>query len=602
MFWKGDPALRALVKLAIRHRRLAALVLVTGIVTGVLEGIGLSLFLPMFDMLQSGVPAAPRSELLNRLSAPFDGLSPESRIWWLAGAILGVIVLRALLGYANAALADWLVNKVLHDIRCRLFDSILHVHFNFYERLRGGRIVNGLTTESMRTVEALKSLISIVMVLIIVVIYLLLLLLLSWQLALATAGAAVLVSLGTKRLVEAGKKRGAVASAANRNFVSRMLEVIEGMPVVRAFGQEASEYKRFTRRSSDVARAWYRMTLVSQAVRPINELVAAVLLLLVFITASRTSGDLSELVLFAFVLVRLQPRMIEMNRFRVSITSCAAAINETSALMRPMPGAQPSGHKTFSRLRQGIRFERVTYAYQKAKGPAVQAVDLTFSAGQFVALVGASGAGKTTMIKLLLRFYDPSDGRIWVDDDDLRDLDIDSWRGRIAIVAQENYIFNIPIADNIAYGYPEASREEVVAAAKAAHAHSFIEDLPKGYDTIVGDRGGRLSGGQKQRIALARAMIRAPELFVLDEATNQLDALTEKAVQETLMRLRERCTMVVIAHRLATVQHADKIIVMDGGRVIESGSYSELVAADGVFRRLVDAQLLATPETRDEVA
>ncbi len=596
-------AIAKLIKLAASHRWLSAVVLVTGLIASVSEGFGLTLFIPLLDTIQTGQPnGTDRSGLIAWFSHPFDGLDPHVKTLVLASLIMFTVILRALLAYANAALNISLSMRVLHDLRCQVFDSVLKAHFNFFEKNDSGRLVGAINAETNRTTQALKSLMTVATTGILSLVYVGLLVVLSWKLALVAIAVSTCVSFATKRLVESAKARGAAATRVNSRFIARMLEVMEAMPIVRAFGQQDREFANFEKASEQVSAAWYRMNVVAEGVRPIYDIAGAVLLLVVFATRLSITSDLSQLILFAFVLVRLQPRLVEMNRERVSINSNSSAIMETAAMLAPDEGQQPSGQKRLEKLCAGIRFEGIGYTYPNATAESLTDVDLTIGRGKFVALVGGSGAGKTTLIKLLLRFYDPDKGRITIDGDDLRDIDVHDWRRQIALVSQESYVFNASIAENISYGRNGATREDVVAAAKAADAHEFIERLPNGYDTLVGERGTRLSGGQKQRIALARAMVRNPQIFILDEATNQLDALTEQSVQVALMKLRHRCTLIVIAHRLATVQHADTIVVMRGGRIVETGNYEELVAADGAFRQLVDAQYLGPVKARDVVA
>jgi ABC-type multidrug transport system fused ATPase/permease subunit len=242
-----------------------------------------------------------------------------------------------------------------------------------------------------------------------------------------------------------------------------------------------------------------------------------------------------------------------------------------------------------------IRFDGVWFSYEPDR-PVLRGIDLEVGRGQVVALVGPSGAGKSTLVDLLPRFIEPDRGRITLDGADLRDLSLDSLRGLMGIVSQETVIFHDTARANIAYGAPEAwSGEEVRAAARAAHADDFIRDLPEGYDTLLGDRGVRLSGGQRQRIGIARALLRDPPILILDEATSSLDTESERLIQAAMERLLEGRTVFVIAHRLSTVQGADRIVVMERGRIVESGTHAELHARSGPYRRLYELQFQAEP-------
>jgi subfamily B ATP-binding cassette protein MsbA len=259
-----------------------------------------------------------------------------------------------------------------------------------------------------------------------------------------------------------------------------------------------------------------------------------------------------------------------------------------------------SGAVVLDRLRTGIRFDGVSFRYGPEDRWAIEDVCLEIPRGKRIALAGPSGAGKSTLISLLLRFYDPQRGTITVNGAPLRDLDLESWRRRLAVVSQDTHIFNASIQDNIAYGRGNADLDEVIAAARQADAHEFISALPNGYDTLVGDQGIRLSGGQRQRIALARAIVRKADVLVLDEATNALDSISERAVLDSIQALGDECTVISIAHRLATIMQADEIIVLEAGRVKEQGHAAELLANQSLFARLY--QLQEAAGDREETA
>ncbi|MGB6015315.1 MAG: ATP-binding cassette domain-containing protein, partial [Nodosilinea sp.] len=274
-----------------------------------------------------------------------------------------------------------------------------------------------------------------------------------------------------------------------------------------------------------------------------------------------------------------------------SLQALAGSIDDVLGFLDPTnkPYIQ-TGAMSFGGLQDSIHLEAVSFAYPGQHPPALDRFSLTIAAGKTTALVGPSGAGKSTLIHLICRFYDPTAGMIWADGRALPSLSLADWRNHLAIVSQDVHIFNATVAENIAYGRLEATPEEIVAAARQAHADEFIRQMPQGYDTPVGDRGMRLSGGQRQRLALARAIVRNSDLLILDEATNALDSISEQLIQETLDLFSRDRTVIVIAHRLSTIEQADQIVVLDQGRVAEQGTLSTLLSQNGLFRQMYGLQ------------
>jgi subfamily B ATP-binding cassette protein MsbA len=236
--------------------------------------------------------------------------------------------------------------------------------------------------------------------------------------------------------------------------------------------------------------------------------------------------------------------------------------------------------------------DRVSFSYQPGEKPTLRDISATIERGKMVAVVGPSGAGKSTLINMVARLYDPQQGRILIDGVDLREFDVRSWRRRIAVVTQDTYIFNDTVANNISFGHDNVPRERIEAAARLAAASEFVEKLPQGYDTLVGDRGVRLSGGQQQRVAIARAILSNPDLLIFDEATSHLDTISERAIQDAMENMSKGRTLLVVAHRLSTIRKADKVIVMDEGRVVEEGQHRDLLARRGIYWEMVEHQRL----------
>jgi subfamily B ATP-binding cassette protein MsbA len=352
-------------------------------------------------------------------------------------------------------------------------------------------------------------------------------------------------------------------------------------------------------KSNELADISFRIDMASAAVSPITEVLATVVLCsILFVAAplasSNYTAEFAKLMAFIIMLYRVQPQLKALQTARVIFRSCAQAVEELSDFITQTTSKyMPEGTKKFAKLEQKIQVESVSFAYPSSSGHAIHDINLVIPANRTTALVGPSGAGKTTLANLLVRFYDPSGGTILVDGEDLRSFTLDSWHRNVGIVSQNIYLFDGTVEENIAFGRPDATAAEVIEAAKLSNAHDFIMELPSGYKTELGERGMRLSGGQRQRIALARALLKKPALLILDEATSALDSFSESLVQEALASLKHRQTILVIAHRMSTIQQADSIAVIDEGGLVEVGTPAELRTVDGIYARLCDMQFSA---------
>jgi subfamily B ATP-binding cassette protein MsbA len=567
-------------------------IVVLGVLQSLSEGVGIGLFIPLLTGLVAGPqPRAQGQWLVRTMEGLFQGVAPDRRLAVIVACIFAAILATALLSYLHNLLFGWLDGHIAHDLRRRIFGQLMAVDFGFIERDRSGRLLNILASDSWQTSEALKILVRMMITAATIAVYVTLLLLVSWRLTLVVTVGVLAISSVVRLLTRAARELGETVKESNAELADRMVEGIDGMRVIRAFGQERREQRRFDLASNRLRAVMLRLSCLDGVVHPVHEVLAASLLLLILLIAAPTERDVPVLLVFAFVLYRLQPRVKEFDASRVRLAVLSASVEEVLSFLDTTDKQYlTSGTLTQVALDRHIEFERVSFQYDAADAPALTDASFRIRAGGTTAFVGPSGGGKSTIMKLLLRFHDPTSGSIAVDGHPLHDFDLDVWRAQIALVAQDVYLFNTTVAENIAYGRPETGRDEVVEAARKADAHEFIERLPDQYDTVLGHHGMRLSGGQQQRLSLARAIIRNPRVLILDEATNALDSISEHWIQETLDRMRENRTVIMIAHRLSTIERADQIVVLEKGRVQEIGSLPELMAAGGLFARLYHLQ------------
>ncbi|MFP5270926.1 ABC transporter ATP-binding protein [Coleofasciculus sp.] len=569
-----------------------------GILSSVSEGLGVSLFIPFLQNLsQTSNPTVSDNALIGFLNQFLSTVPTSQRLVVIPLFIFGAIVLKNCLTYGNSVLLAWLNSRISHRLRSRIFDQLLSVSYSFLETKDSGKLLNTLATETWRTSEALGVLVNLIVSSCTTFVYVALLLLISWQLTLLVGGIMLLISLIIQFVTRQSKALGQKAVQVNAALGRRMYEGLAGMRTIRAFGREPYEQKQFDQASEQVRNIFMKLDTLSASVNPLYEVLSALLVLSIMVIAllqDRTA--LPTLLTFLFILYRLQPQMQLLGGNRVKLLMLASSVDDVMYFLEPSDKPYiRSGNLTFSGLQQAISLDSVSFRYNPHDKPALHNISISIPRGKTTAFVGPSGAGKSTLVNLICRFYEVTEGEIYVDNHPLKELDLLSWRRHLAIVSQDIYIFSNTVRENIAYGRLEATEAEVIAAAKQANAHEFIMQLPQGYETKVGDRGIRLSGGQRQRIALARAIIRNPEILILDEATNALDTISEHLIQEALNTFSHNRTVIVIAHRLSTIEKADQIIVMENGQVVELGNLQQLLQLNGLFAKLHRLQYHHSP-------
>jgi subfamily B ATP-binding cassette protein MsbA len=540
-----------------------------------------------FDILNTVKQAIPRAEIL--------AWAKERSYVEVPLLLVAIFFVRSVCLYFGQYYVMKAGTSVIRDIRADLHEAISFQSLRFFQANPTGTILSRIVADVARLQRVSTDVLAdFVRVGVSLPLSLSLALILDWKLTLVAMTGLPLLAYPALRLSRRLQRASTRSQEHQAETASLLVETIAGAKVVQGFAMERFEISRFRGALDRMLGADLKAARALALAPAVMELFGAIAFALLFSYAGRqvakgriTGGDVIAIVVslgYFFMSLR------RMNTINSEVQQAIAAAKRVFAMLdrereiRDLPGATPL--PAFARE---IRFEHVDFAYDDEK--ILDGLDVTILRGETVALVGASGAGKTTIANLLPRFYDPNAGRILFDGHELRSATLDSLRRQIGLVTQETVLFNDTVRNNIAYGRSDIPMEKIVAAARSAHAHEFIESLPDGYDTIVGERGARLSVGQRQRLTIARALLKDPAILILDEATSALDSESERLVQEALEVLMKNRTSLVIAHRLATVRRADRILVIEKGRVVETGTHRELIERDGVYARFHSLQM-----------
>ena len=515
---------------------------------------------------------------------------------WVALLFVAVTVAGGLVGFADEVLQTWISERFLLDLRTRFYAHLQRLPLDFFEGRRLGDVLSRLTGD----IQAIESFVlsgvgDALSYALRVMFFAAALFLLQWDLALVSLVVAPLFYVAARRTSALLKRASREKRRRSGSIGAVAEEGLANMALVQAYGREDTERERFHAQNLGAFRAQMTATRLRAGFRPLVELIelAGALLVMAYGTVKLSNGALSigGLLVFLAYVSKLFSPVRGLSRMATGLYAASASAERVIEFLEERPTVvDPPAPLPAGRRRGEVRFEAVRYTYPGAAAEALRGVDLEVGPGEVLALVGRSGAGKSTVARLLLRFADPSAGRVLLDGADLRAYAVSDVRANIAVVLQETLVFDATVFENIAYGRPGATRAEVEAAARAADAHDFIVSLPNGYDTPVGQRGRRLSGGQRQRIAIARAMIRDAPVLLLDEPTTGLDAPSAQRILEPLRRLMAGRATIVIAHDLLTVRDATRIVVLDGGRVVDTGRHEELLARCALYRELWEAR------------
>jgi ABC-type multidrug transport system fused ATPase/permease subunit len=557
------------------------------IIAATLEGFGISFLLGFLQNLidPSGEPFKTGIQWFD-IQILGIKKSELERLYRISTLILVSTWLRVFFNYLSAVYMRMAQVKLIDRLYKSIFEQLQSLNLKFFSSVRSGEIINTLTSEVAQLQQAVGSLSLILSKGATLVIYTLISLWISWALSIIAILLFSLATVGLSNLNRQVRAASFPVSRARGKFTSLASEFIGGIRTVMAFATQDYERQRYYQASSEIVKTATVAVKRLAIIRPLSEGIATSILIAMIIVSMTffvPSGELqvSSLLTFLFILFRLIPSIQEINNSVAQISSFQGSVDNIQNLLKKQDKPYlKNGDRLFTQFNESIQFVKVSFGYD-SQSFVLQNINIRIERGTTVALVGASGAGKSTLVDLIPRFYDPTDGQVLVDGIDLRKFDINSVRRKMAIVSQDTFIFNSTIRANIAYGLEDISDIDICRAAHLANAFEFIQNLPEGFDTLLGDRGVRLSGGQRQRIAIARALLRNPEILILDEATSALDSVSEKLIQESLEKLAVGRTVIAIAHRLSTIMGADKVIVLEQGRIVEQGTYQELLAQQG---------------------
>ncbi len=529
----------------------------------------------------------------------------------MALLILVIGLARSILGYFQRYVNEWLAQHVAYDLRNRLYDHIQHLPFTFHDHSQTGQLISRCI-EDVRSIQAFTSVGVIEMVRMGLLMIGITVLLLSTSPRLALIAMLPMIPLVTMTS-SFGRRIGRLFLAVDNTLgevSSRLQENVVGVQVVRAFAREDYEINRFGQTNRILYDAYIMARGQWAKVMPTSTFLVTLGTILIMwfggLMAINGSLTIGEVVAFNSYLLMLAGPAQQLTWLVNLGGEAVAGVQRTFEILDLVPAIQsPPGAVHLPPLAGRVDFQHVNFLYSGETARALNNIHVSVEPNQLVALIGPTGSGKTSLVNLIPRFYDVSEGAVLVDGYDVRTVDLMSLRRQIGIVLQSSLLFSATVGENIAYGRPDASQEEIVAAARAAQAHDFILGLTQGYSTVVGERGITLSGGQRQRVAIARALLMDPRILILDDSTSSVDTQTEHLIQQALDRLMEGRTTFVIAHRLSTVKRADLILVMEDGRIVERGTHRELLRTDGrgpeLYRQIYELQLRDQEQFRDEM-
>ena len=583
--------------------------IILGFASGLFNGVNTTLIVPILLQISGQeieLTGSPR--IIQFLLSPFEGVPERYRLIVMLLAVILTIILKNLTAYLRSLLTVVFNRSLTNTIKSEMFQTLMDSDLDFFTKAKVGDLTKRLGSDTAQCTQTINGYVSLITQLIILSLFVSLLISISWQLTLVSSLLVALIGVINQLFIRRSKRFGFFLNQEQKNYSIKVIETLNGIRLIKSVSSENREYIKLKELMLSLENIALKAKMNSALISPVNEVtsmitVISILLLGRYLFADQITNVSAILLTYLLVLFRMLPMVSQINSSRNAIAKGSASFNMAVDLWRRdnKPIMKP-GSIPFQKVKSQIHFYEISFSYPGNDNLVLKNVDISLPRGKTLALVGGSGAGKSTFADLLPRFYDPTSGCITIDGIDLREFDITSLRKKTGIVSQTTHLFNDTVKNNIIYASPDATEDEIIEAVRQANAYDFIMDLPKQWDTQIGDRGVMLSGGQRQRLAIARALLQDPEILILDEATSALDTVSERLVQKAIDQLSRDRTVLVIAHRLSTIQNADQIAVLDQGKLVEIGTHSELLEKEsGYYRHLYYVQFGSQSEADERI-